>query len=343
MDTYTLGLFANMYPTSPDDLRGIFIWRMVKKLEDYRIVVKKAVKTSPKISGYIPFYTDSINLALKPDIDILQAHYIPHSSIIPALLKRDRPLVLKFHGDDGRIYPFANKLNRLVTRSMIRRADHIITASQEIRERLIELGAVPEKITAISSGVNTDHFKPEDPVLSKKKFDLPLDKPLFLYVGRLHPWKGIHEIISAAHDHPDSLFVLAGPGNVPPHPDNCRYLCELSPDTIPFLINAADVSLLPSYTEGLSNFIMESLSCEVPIIATNVGGTPEIVHHNENGLLIPPQNSQALSQAILWMKEHESERKTMGKKGRCDMISHYNDDLLIRRLIEIHQELLKNK
>ena len=332
-----------MYPAYDGDYRGIFIQRMVKKLEDKRIILKKAVKTSPKISSYIPFYAESINLALKPDIDILQAHYIPHSSIIPALLKRKKPLVLKFHGDDGRIYPFANKLNRLVTRSMIRRADHIITASQEIREKLIELGAVPEKITAISSGVDTDHFRPADRVSAKKRFDLPQDKLLFLYIGRLHPWKGIYEIISAAHDHPDSLFVFAGPGNIPPHPDNCRYLGELSPDTIPTLINAADVSLLPSYTEGLSNFIMESLSCEVPMIATNVGGTPEIVHPNETGLLIPPKNYQALSQAISWMKEHESERKTMGKKGRCEMISHYNDDLLIRRLIAIHQELLKNK
>jgi glycosyltransferase involved in cell wall biosynthesis len=314
---------------------------MVQRLEKKGITVRKAVKTCPTISGYLPFYMDSISLALKPHLDILQAHYIPHSSVIPALLKLKRPLVLKFHGDDGRIYPFVNKLNRLITLSMIRRADHLIATSEEIRGKLIGLGVLPENVTSISSGVDTDHFKPADSQRSKNLFLLPVESPVFLYVGRIHPWKGVHEILSAACDHPDSLFVFAGPGNIPPHPDNCRFLGELPPKTIPPLINAADVSLLPSYTEGISNFIMESLSCEVPVIATHVGGTPEIIHHHETGLLIPPKNYQALSHAISWMKEHENERKAMGKNGRIEMITHYNEDLLINRMIAIHQELLK--
>jgi glycosyltransferase involved in cell wall biosynthesis len=85
---------------------------------------------------------------------------------------------------------------------------------------------------------------------------------------------------------------------------------------------------------------MESLSCEVPVIATHVGGNPEIVIPDKTGLLIPPQNSNALSQAISWMKEHKNERIAMGRRGRVEMVSHYNDDLLIERLIRIHQSLL---
>lgn len=343
MDSYTLGLFANMYPAFDGDYRGIFIQRMVEKLESRGVVVKRAVKTGSSLWGYIPFYTDSVHLSFDPGVDIFQAHYIPHSSIIPSLFKQRKPLVLKFHGDDGRIYPFANKLNRLITQSMIKRADHLIATSHEMRERLIELGALPEKVTTISSGVDTNRFRPTDPETSKNLFKLPLDTPLFLYVGRIHPWKGIYEIISAARDHPDSLFVFAGPGNIPPHPDNCRFLGELSPDLISTLINAADVSLLPSYTEGISNFIMESLSCEVPVISTNVGGNPEIVKHKETGLLVPPKSSNALSQAISWMNEHTNERRRMGKRGRVEMIARYNEDVLINRMRGIHQMLLEQR
>lgn len=350
MRQYTLGLFANMYPCEtgqstknnvlPDPYRGLFIKKMVQKLESKGVFVKKAVKTVSSPWGYIPFYADSIHLSFDPTVEILQAHYIPHSSIIPVLLKRKRPLILKFHGDDGRIYPYANRINRLITVSMIRRADHIITASQEIRQKIIELGATPDKVTPISSGVNTEQFTSSNPEAAKKKFGLPLEIPLFLYVGRIHPRKGVNEIIAVAKEHPNSLFVFAGPGLVPPHPDNCKFLGELSPDTIPSLINAADVSLLPSYSEGISNFIMESLSCQVPVIASDVGGTPEIVHHQENGLLIPPKNTHALSLAISWMKENENERKTLGKKGRDEMLTQYNDDVLINRMIGIHHSLL---
>ena len=341
MESYTLGLFANMYPAVAGDYRGIFIQRMVHKLESKGVLVKKAVKREPSLWGYIPFYAESVHLSFDPAIDIFQAHYIPHSSAIPALFKQKKPLVLKFHGDDGRVYPFANKLNRLITRSMIKRVDHIIATSKEIRERLIELGASPDSVTAISSGVDTHCFKPTISETSKKLLNLPNDMPLFLYVGRIHPWKGIYEIISAAHAHPDSLFVFAGPGNIPPHPDNCRFIGELSPEKIPALINAADVALLPSYTEGISNFIMESLSCGIPVIATNVGGNPEVIQHEKTGLLIPVKDSLALSKAIFWMNDHPDERKVMGKLGRVEMITHYDDDLLINRLMGIHQRLLQ--
>ncbi len=341
MESYILGLFANMYPEFEGDYRGIFIQRMVQKLESKGVIVKKAVKRESHMWGYIPFYANSVRLSLDSSIDILQAHYIPHSSIIPALLKKRKPLVLKFHGDDGRIYPFENIINQEIIQKMIKKADHLITTSNDIREKLILLGASPEKVTPICSGVNTHRFSPEEPESARNSFNLPSTSQIFLYVGRIHPWKGISEIISAARAHPDSLFVIAGPGKVPAHPDNCRFLGEISAEEMPALINVADVALLPSYTEGISNFIMESLSCGIPVIATNVGGNPEVIQHEKTGLLIPVKDSSALSLAISWMNDHPDERKVMGKQGRVEMITHYDDDLLINRLIDIHQSLLQ--
>ena len=340
MESYTLGIFANMYPSSPGDSRGIFIRRMVEKLESKGVAVKKAVKTSPSLGGYIPFYAESLRLVLDPEPDIFQAHYIPHSSIIPAFLKRKKPLVLKFHGDDGRIYPFQNAFNRAVIRSMVRRADHILTISEEIRERLIEIGAKPDRITPISSGVNTHQFRQIPRGQAREFFNLPEDREIVLFIGRLHPWKGIAEIIGTSREHPDLLFILAGPGNIPPHPDNCLFMGEVSPEEIPCLINASDLSILPSYTEGISNFIMESLSCEIPVIATAVGGNPELVSEGETGLLIQPKDSRSLSEAIGWMKDHPSDRAIMGKKGREHIMANHDEDIVTEKMIRVHQNLL---
>jgi glycosyltransferase involved in cell wall biosynthesis len=341
MDSYTLGIFANVYPAYAGDHRGLFIKKMVDELRKRKVIVKTAVKIRSNVFGYFRFYYKSFELMLDPSVDIFQAHYIPHSSFIPAILKNKKPLVLKFHGSDGRVYPYKNPINKAITRYMLKRADKILTISEELKKNLICLGAPIEKISVLSSGVDTSHFLPINKENCRKKLGLPLEKFLCLYIGWLIPSKGIAEIIKAAYEQPEIIFILAGPGSIPPlYPKNCLFTGDLNHQEVKYWINAADVSILPSYTEGISNFIMESFSCEVPVIATQVGGTPEIVHNNENGLFIPAKNHFALSQAIYWMKEHENERKTMGKKGRSEMIEQYDGEKLIDRLIGIHQELI---
>jgi glycosyltransferase involved in cell wall biosynthesis len=340
MVSYVIGVFSNAYPGSDRDSSGIFIKRMVDRLIEKGIGVRLAVKTSRSALGYVPFYVASLRLARDPAVDILQAHYIPHSSIVPWLLKGRRPLIIKFHGDDGRIFPFQNPLYRAITRSMMHRSDFILTASEEIRGRLITLGADPGRIAALSSGVNTRSFIPMDREACRSSWGLPPDMPIALYIGRLHPWKGVNEMIRAAEDHPGCLFVLAGPGRVPDHPPNCRFTGPVQPPSVVSLINAADMGVLPSYTEGISNFLMECLACSLPVIATDVGGNPEVVRQNATGILIPRRDAGALSAAIRWMREYPSERLLMGKRGREDMVERFDEGMLIDRMISIHRRLL---
>ena len=340
MEPYTLAVFSNAYPASERDSSGVHIRKMVERLVEKGVHVRLAAKTSRSVLGYLPFYLSSLRLARDPSVDLLQAHYIPHSSLVPWLFKGKRPLVIKFHGDDGRIFPFRNPLYRAITRSMMHRADFILTVSEEIRERLITIGADPERIAAISSGVHTGRYLPMDREACRNTWGLPLDRPIALFIGRLHPWKGVNEILRSAGDHPDVLFVLAGPGRVPDHPPNCRFTGMIQPESVVSLINAADMGILPSYTEGISNFLMECLSCSLPVVATDVGGTPELVRHMATGILIPPRDAGALSAAIRWMKDNPSERARMGARGREDMAERYDEGVLIDRMIQIHRRLL---
>jgi len=341
MVRYTLGLFANMYPANDSDTKGIFIYRMVVNLEKNGVRVIKAVKSNRSPFGYFTFYLQSMRNLLRNDIDILQAEYIPHSSIIPALLKQKRPLVLRFHGTDGRIFPYKNKFNRFLTCSMIKRADHIIVTSNEIRERLIGLGASTSHISIIPCGVDTNKFHSLDQEECRDYFQITHNRQVFLFLGRIHTKKGVYELIEAANLNPEIFFVFAGPGSPPPHPDNCTFLGRVSPVDVPVLINSSDCLVLPSYTEGLPGVLMESLACEVPVISTNVGGCPEIIIDKENGYLIEPQNVTQLSDAIVKMSKDDINRANMGKHGRKMILDKFSSQICIDKIIKIHQDLIE--
>lgn len=331
-----------MYPAYEGDWRGIFIKRMVHELEKRGVNVCKAVKYGSSPLAYPTFYLRSLELLLNNDVDLYQAQYIPHSSVLPAIFHKNIPLVLRFHGDDGRIYPFKNRINRAITQYMLRQADYVITPSEEIKQHLITLGAKKNAISAIASGIDTEKYMPKDQSKCRKILNLPTDSDICLFVGRLDPLKGVRELVESARENSDITFVFIGVGTLPAHPTNCICMGSVEPSNIYLWINAADWLVLPSYTEGLPNVLMESLSCGVPVIASSVGGCPEVVHHMETGLIIPPRDSKAISNAVRWMREHPEERKEMGKKGRIDMINRYEQNRMIKQLIMIHQNLIED-
>jgi glycosyltransferase involved in cell wall biosynthesis len=343
MPDYTLGLFANMYPAFEGDYRGTFIRQMVVDLEAQGVKISLAAKLTPSLLGYIPFAFRSIRLARRNDLDLLQAEYIPHSSLIPFLLKRRAvPLVLKFHGDDARIFPFKNRVNMALTKAMIRRATHIITASEEIRQTLIGIGAQSDRITAIHSGVDTAFFAESDREEARKRLGLPLTRTIFLFVGRLHPWKGVPELIEAARACPQYLFLFIGPGSPPAHPQNCIFSGTIPHHEIRAWMNAADCLVLPTHTEAVPTSVMEAFSCGIPAITTNIGGCPEIVTDQKNGLMVPVGDVRALTSAIEWMDVHQDERERMGHNARTTVTQNYDHRLMTDRLIEIHTTVLEN-
>lgn len=341
MQEYALGLFANMYPAFEGDYRGIFIRQMVRDLEGRGVTVKKAVKTSSSVAGYIPFYWQSLLLARDPSLDILQAEYIPHSSLIPVFLKRKKiPLVLKFHGDDARIYPFANRINHRITCSMLRRSDHIITASEEIRQIIIGLGGKPDRISAIHTGVDTDFFYPMQRDECRRMLSLPVESDIFVFVGRLHAWKGIRELLAVARRCPAITFVFIGPGEVPEHTDNCLFTGAKPPSEVRVWLNAADCFILPTYTDAVPAAVMEAFACGIPAITTDIGGCPEIVEQGKNGLMVPVRDCERLLDAVVWMIGHPEDRVHMGKNARETVVKRYDHRILIDRLFEVHRSLL---
>jgi teichuronic acid biosynthesis glycosyltransferase TuaC len=331
-----------MYPAYDGDWRGSFIRQMVRDLETRGISVKKAVKSSSSVIGYVPFYYRSMVLARDTTPDILQAEYIPHSSLIPAYFKRRNvPLVLKFHGDDARIYPFKNRFNMMLTRTMLKHAAHVITASEEMRRLLIDIGGNPETLSAIHTGVDTEFFSPVAKKQSRKSLGLPTEATIFLFVGRLHPSKGINELLEVARQCPDLLFIFVGSGmRVPVYPDNCRFVGEKIPEEVRTLMNAADCLVLPTHTEAVPTSVMEAFACGIPAITSNVGGCPEIVEPGNNGLLIPPRDASSLYEAVVWMNHNPESRTKMGEQARKTVLDRYDHNKLTEKLISVHRSLI---
>jgi len=341
MPAYTLGLFANMYPAFEGDYRGVFIRQMVQDLESRGVMVKKAVKTSPSVLGYFPFFSRSVSLVRDRDLDLMQAEYIPHSSIIPVYLKRrEVPLILKFHGDDARIFPFRNRFTLSLTKLMLKNASHTITSSEEIRRILIGIGACPDRVSTIHSGVDTRFFVKKDKGDSRRLLGLPVSDTIFLFVGRLHPWKGVPELIEVARACPQYHFVFLGPGTVPDHPGNCLFFGTKPHNEIRTWMNAADCFVLPTHTEAIPTSVMEAFACGLPAITTDIGGCPEIVTENENGLLVPVGNIQALLAAVDRMGRHEAEREQMGENARKTVRERFDQRMMTDRLIEVHKEVM---
>ncbi len=337
-------LIANMYPDEKTLMEaklqpGVFIFHQVKTIEEQGIEIIKAVKVIKNPLGYFPFMIESFYKLLICDYDIVHAHYVPHSALIPAIMKwiRKKPLIVTFHGDDARIYPWKNFINRMLTLFVINRSDSIIARSDEMKSVLIKLGCPDHKISVIGAGVDTSVFRPLDRKKARNLLGLPADKQIILYVGRLHKMKGVRDLYECAMRMPEVQFVIVGDGEEKTNQENCIFMGEKKHEDLPLWMSSADILALPSYSEGLPNVVMEALSCGTPAVVTNVGGCPELVKDDVTGKVINVKDINALENSFRYLINNEEIRLGMGIEGRKDMIKRYDHLMLMKRLVDVYK------
>jgi glycosyltransferase involved in cell wall biosynthesis len=190
-------------------------------------------------------------------------------------------------------------------------ADAVITVSEELRQQAIAQGVPAEKITAILNGCDTNIFYPGDRGNARKQVGVDAVDELIVYAGNLLATKGLGELMEAfvvlAKSRPKARLALVGQG---PYRDALgKRIAMAGLETRVVLpgrcdaagiaqwMRAADVFCLPSYSEGCPNVVVEALACGRPIVATNVGGIPELVKE-ASGFLIPPHDAAALRGAL---------------------------------------------
>jgi glycosyltransferase involved in cell wall biosynthesis len=206
-------------------------------------------------------------------------------------------------------YPLRVRLIQAQRAREVQRMDQIIVPSNYLREMVIGWGAPPEHVQVIYNALAPDAkaitISPAD---ARAQLQLDGDDPVLLTVARLVPWKGIDHLIRAIRAVPDVRLIVAGEG-----PDATRlhaitaaehvtdrviFVGRVAREQLGLYFRAADYTVLYSGYEGLSHTLLESLLAGTPVIASDKGGNPEVVRHNDNGLLVPYINQAALTETI---------------------------------------------
>ncbi len=229
------------------------------------------------------------------DIDLLHAFWTIPCGFVSSFCCRDIPLLTTLEGSDIKVFG-RELISKPPIKRALKRSKKIIALSDELKREAIELGAREDKIHVIPDGVDTSKFKPGDKHALRAELHLP-ESLLVLFVGYLYKLKRVDRLIKAsANLSKDFEFhvVIAGDG---PERQNLERLAEslglkaiifkgsVAHEDMPSYMAASDVLVLPSETEGLPTCVQEAMACGIPVVASNVGGLPDLITNGVTGYL----------------------------------------------------------
>jgi glycosyltransferase involved in cell wall biosynthesis len=243
---------------------------------------------------------------------------------------------------------------RLIDLVALRLFDQVIAVSEAIRQELLAAGLAPDRVVAIHNGLDVAQFeagvaKTEG---GRRRQDKDAEGPTIAIFGRLDPQKGQRDFLIAARQvhavRPDAHFVLVGDG---PNRARLEQLSEQigiashvhfaghQADVFEWL-QRTDVVVLSSRREGLPYVLLEALALARPVVATAVGGIPEVISDGTHGRLLPPGNPGELAQAIVWMLEHPAEATAMGERGRQRVLADFSAGRMARQTATVYRTAL---
>ena len=241
------------------------------------------------------------------DFDLIDAHYFYPDGVAAILLGRyfRKPVTISARGSDINILP-RFRLPRRMIRWAAAKADAIITVSEALKTSLIGLGARPDKIHVLRNGVDLATFAPGDRAHARARAGF--HGPTLLSVSNLIPLKSHSLAIGALTHLPGMTLAIAGEGPERRNlerlaqqlgvADRVRFLGRVAHDALPDYYRAAEVSLLLSTDEGMANVLLESMACGTPVVATPVGGTPEVITSPSVGELVAERSAEAVAHAV---------------------------------------------
>jgi len=189
------------------------------------------------------------------------------------------------------------------------RAERVVAVSRPLAEAAAGFGVPMDRIDIVPNGIDRARFKPRDRVQARLQLGLPLDAPLVLYVGHVTEQKGAADLIRAFELAGDRLrgarLYLVGDGAGVDAcrelgralGDRIRFVGAQAHDTIPTWLAACDLLALPSWNEGMPNVVLEALASGRPVVASRVGGIPDVIT-GEPHALVPPRAPVALARAL---------------------------------------------
>jgi glycosyltransferase involved in cell wall biosynthesis len=298
-------------------------------------------------------------LVREEQIDVMHAH-LTYATIWSAIASRLTrvPAVATLH-----VSPIATQAlhpslrHRLLTsardtlmKRIANRWTHtVVTVSDALRQEYVQSGLRASKTRVIHNGIELDRFRrPKADVRQRleSEFSIPPGAPIAVTVSVLRPKKGIEVLVDAVREVEDAIFLIIGDG---PEKESWMELAHQKgvADRIRWagyrtdvdaLLAGADLFVHPSLDDAFPTVLLEAMAAGLPVVASRVGGIPEIVTDEENGLLVPPGNAKVLAIAIARLLRNETERNRM-QQGAVRAADQFSARAWIDRLMSLYREV----
>jgi len=275
---------------------------------------------------------------IKPDIVQVQALSIG----IPAILTKKIlkiPYIVWGRGDD--VY-LPGRFIRITSKPILQNANAVLALTEDMREKMAKV--TDREIFVVPNGINLNQFTERSLTIVKEN-----GVKKILFIGRLHPVKGVKYLIRAMErvlkEIPEAKLILVGDGKEREMLEtlskqlsinnSVQFVGIVPHEKVHTFLQQADVFVLPSISEGFPNVILEAMACGLPVIATRVGGIPDIIIDGTNGYLVEVKDAHAIAERILLLLQNEILKKEISANNE-QKVKKYTWDAVILNLKEIY-------
>lgn len=232
-------------------------------------------------------------------------------------------------------------------RRLILRNTAFAAISEDIEREWRALGVAPDRIARIASGVDAERFRPGESAYEGTL----LARPRVIFTGRLHRQKNLDLLLEAWPEvacRTSANLILVGRGSERDRLEERARALQVS-DRVQFtgpldepaeILRAADLFVLPSVAEGMSNSLLEAMATGLPCLATDIGGNSDLLGQGSAGLLVPKDDPRAWSGTIIELLENESRRRTLGLAARARVETEYALPIVVSRYVELYRQLI---
>jgi len=290
------------------------------------------------------------------NLDILHVHYaIPHSisAYLAKMMLSERrvPFVTTLHGTD--ITLVGNDRSYLpITRFGIEQSDAVTAVSEYLKQRTVDEFQIKRPIAVIPNFVNCDVYSRSTDTSLRARFAKP-EEAIFIHISNFRPVKRVEDVIAIfarVRKSCSAKLLLVGDG---PERPKAEWLAETQgvlPDVLFMgkqsemapLLSIADVLLLPSENESFGLVALEGMACEVPVIATRIGGIPEVVDDEEDGFLFELGDVSGMADASIRLVKNPELRSEMGRAARRHAIRDFCATKIVRHYEDLYLQTIED-
>lgn len=326
-------------------------------------VERPRVPTLPKKKGFalsgLLFYLSCRRLVARlvrqNNIDVIHAHAIMPDGFAAVLLGKEfhLPVVCTTHGSDVNVYPFTSRWVMQATKWALRRVDRLITVSDNLKQNVIDLVGI-RQLTVVHNGADPDVFTPRPKLEARRRLGLNRTGELICFVGYLRSEKALEYLMAgfASLGRPSAQLCIVGDGPMKKqwvsHAErlgiaaSCVFAGAQPHEEIPLWISASDCLVLCSLSEGLPTILPEAMLSGVPVIATPVGGVPEVIRNLDTGLLVPCRDAAAIAAALTFLFDCPDVSSGLVNRAGAFAKTFLTWDANARRTLAVYEDAIRS-